>query len=470
MGLQVFNSLTGRKEPLETLEKGHVRLYVCGLTVYDYAHIGHARTYVAFDVAKRYMLHRGLRVTHVQNVTDVDDKIIKRAAETGEDPVALAARFTREAERDLDLLSVSRADHYPKVTSSMHLILSMIQRLIERGYAYQAAGSVYFRVRKLADYGKLSKIDPEEMLNEVRKEAAEGKEDPLDFALWKRTKAGEVAWGSPWGEGRPGWHIECSAMSGAILGDTFDIHGGGMDLKFPHHENEIAQSEAATGKPFVKYWMHTGFLTVSGEKMSKSLGNFVTIRDLLKDHDPHAVRLFMVSTHYRSPIDYSPESITQAEKNVERIVNMLGNVEHAKGKARAGEMTAVDKKFHEGLAAQTLAFQNAMDNDFATPEALAAIFQMVNDMNGYAAADPHRETLDEATTLFKGLADVFGIVPEKKAGGGESLAKVMELVIQLRAEARARKDYATSDKIRKTLQEAGIIVEDTADGVKWRVG
>ncbi|MHB8603980.1 MAG: cysteine--tRNA ligase [Thermoplasmatota archaeon] len=472
----ITNTLTGKKERFEPLHAPDVKLYVCGLTVYDYVHIGHARTYVAWDVIRRYLERRGFRVTHVQNVTDVDDKIIARAKENGEDPIALARRFTDEADKDLDALAIRRAHHYPRVSDNIEGILAMTKTLIDNGHAYvgrdEHGNSVYFSVASDPDYGKLSHLNRDQMLEGVRKDVTEGKRDAADFALWKAAKPGEVSWPSPWGPGRPGWHIECSVMSTSLLGASFDIHGGGMDLTFPHHENEIAQSESATGvTPFVRYWVHTGFLTVEGEKMSKSLGNFITLRAALAEWQPEVLRLWFAGTHYRSAIDYSETGLAQAAKNVERIANALGNIEHAMKAApepnakttgaTAAMMAAISKRRHE--------FDAAMDDDFNTPLGLAALLGLVSDVNVYLAAAPDRPGLLAAHEALVGLGDVLGVIakPASTAAAGD-VAPLLDLLLEARQAARAKKDFATSDRIRDRLAELGYVIEDAAGGPKWR--
>lgn len=472
MPLRIHSTLTDKTEAFEPLNPPLVKMYVCGLTVYDNVHIGHARTYVAFDVIRRWLEYRGYRVKHVMNVTDVDDKIIARAQEVGKNPGDLAEFYDDEARRDLRRLHILEPHVVPKVSEHIQEIRELITKLVERGAGYVGAGNVYFSVKAFPDYGRLSRVNTDEMLEGVRKDVAEGKRDPLDFALWKKAKPGEPVWGSSWGPGRPGWHIECSAMSLEHLGRSMDIHGGGMDLKFPHHENEIAQSEAATGvKPFVRHWMHTGFLTVRGEKMSKSLGNFVTLRDALGKWKPQALRLFYVSTHYRSRIDFSEGAIEQAQANLETLWNTLASVEHAIKTAKEGGTSVTPKAdaLRGAIAQRREAFEIAMDDDFNTPEALASMLQICNAVNAYLQQEKlvNVPLLQEAGATLRQLAGVFAVLTAE-SGEDDLTPRLVELLLELRAEARKRKDFATSDRIRDGLKAAGVVVEDTPTGQKWR--
>ncbi len=462
------NTLTGQKEPFEPLAPPNVRMYVCGLTPYEEAHIGHARAYVAYDVMRRYLEHNGLTVKHIQNITDVDDRILARAAQSGENPLAYAQRIHDLSVEAFTKLRITQPHAYPKVSEHIEGIIEMTQTLIKKGHAYAAQDdhgtTVYFDVASDADYGKLSHLDRDNMLEGVRKATAGGKRDAADFALWKATKPGEgVSWDSPWGQGRPGWHIECSVMAKAMLGETIDIHGGGWDLIFPHHENELAQSESANGVPFVKFWLHVGFLTVEGVKMSKSLGNFTTLNDALKTWPPEALRLWFAGTHYRSPIDYSESSLAQAAKNVDRFTNMLNNARHAKTRA---ETKPEDEAFLKLVDERRIAFEAAMDDDLNTPKALAALFELSSDINKYAG-DAHKETLNTAMIAFQQLEHVFDILPAQKQGGDDS-APLLDLLLEVRQMARARKDWAASDRIRDRLAELGFVIEDAAEGPRWR--
>lgn len=456
--LLIYNTLTRRKERFTPIEPGRVRMYVCGMTVYDYCHLGHARVMVAFDVITRYLRWRGFDVDYVRNITDIDDKILRRAEENGEAIGALTERMIAAMHEDEARLKVRRPDHEPRATRHVGDIIAMIETLIRKGYAYAADnGDVYYRVRKFERYGKLNNRDPDEMRAGARIEVGEYKEDPLDFVLWKAAKPGEASWPSPWGEGRPGWHIECSAMSKCCLGETFDIHGGGPDLTFPHHENEIAQSEAANDKPFVNTWMHAGAVRVNHEKMSKSLGNFFTIREVLEHHDPEVVRYLLVASHYRSPINYAPESLSEARRSLERFYNALDGVEAAEGD--------VDGRFAER-------FTVAMDDDFNTPEALSVLFELVRELNR-----TKQEVPEQAPALafeLKRLGDVLGLLDQHPAyflRGGEAVLPLAETDIEAkiaaRAEAKRAKDFATADAIRDELAELGILLKDSREGTRW---
>lgn len=461
--LKIYNSLSGRKEAFKPLVPGQVRMYVCGMTVYDYCHIGHARgVMVAFDVITRYLRYKGYQVTYVRNITDVDDKIFKRAAENGEPYQQLTERFIAAMHEDERALGVLPPDLEPRATAHMDQILNMIGTLIAKGYAYAAAnGDVYYRIDKFKDYGKLSKRNLEDLRAGARVEIDEAKQSPLDFVLWKAAKPGEAAWESPWGPGRPGWHIECSAMSTCCLGETFDIHGGGPDLKFPHHENEIAQSEAATGKPYVQIWMHAGAVRVDNEKMSKSLGNFFTIRDVLAKYNPEVVRYFLISSHYRSPINYSEENLKQAQQSLERFYTAL---------RQAAVSAGVKGQFvdAERLEAYRNRFIDAMDDDFNTPEALALLFELVKEIN--KAPDKSAQLVD----LLKDLAGLLGLLqqsPEAFLQGAAApgiSAEEVEALIAARNAARAAKEWAKADQLRDELIANGILLDDGREGTSWR--
>ncbi len=459
--LQIHNSLTKKKEIFTPIEPGKVRLYVCGMTVYDYCHIGHARVLVVFDMVVRTLRARGLTVTHIQNITDIDDRIIKRANENGEDIDALTGRFITAMHEDADKLGVLRPDQEPRATRHMGEIIAMIVKLIERGYAYAALnGDVYYRVRKFPHYGQLSGKSIDDLRVGARVEADESKDDPLDFVLWKAAKPGEPYWDSPWGQGRPGWHIECSAMATCCLGNHFDIHGGGLDLQFPHHENEIAQSEGATGEKFVNLWMHNGFVRVDDEKMSKSLGNFFTIREVLKKYDPEVVRYFILASHYRSPLNYGDESLEQAKSALTRLYTALKDLPIAA--ASAGSDSEYEQRFNA-----------AMDDDFNTPIAVAVLFDLARDINKMRTDDPEQAAALGA--LLRKLGETLGILQRTaddylKAGStadGLGDAAIDALIAQRNA-ARKDKNFAESDRIRDALKRQGVILEDAAGVTTWR--
>jgi len=457
--LQVYNDLTNRKEELVTLEPNKVSLYVCGMTVYDLCHLGHARVMVVFDVVYRYLQARGYDVTYIRNITDIDDKIINRANENGEHFSALTERFIQAMHEDAQALGVLPPTAEPKATDHIAEILQMIERLITNGHAYVAEnGDVYYSVSSFPGYGKLSGKSTEDLRAGARVDPGEVKRDPLDFALWKSAKPGEPAWDSPWGEGRPGWHIECSAMSTQALGDTFDIHGGGADLTFPHHENEIAQSEGATGHPFVKYWMHNGFVRINDEKMSKSLGNFFTVREILQRYQPEEVRYFVLTSHYRSPLNYDDEHLDNARAALTRFYNALRGLELTQPLAD----TDYENRFYQ-----------AMDDDFNTPIALAVLFDLVREINTAKKEDQTKAA--GLAALLKKLAGILGLLqadPEAYLRGGvgsDGLSDAdIDALVQQRVEAKQNKDWGTADKIRDELAEQGIIVEDSAKGSSWR--
>lgn len=459
MALSVYNTLSKAKEPFQPLVGNQVRMYVCGMTVYDFCHIGHARVMVAFDVIARWLRQRGYELTYVRNITDIDDKIIRRAQENGEPFDALTERMIAAMHEDEARLSVLRPDIEPRATGHIAGMHAMIQTLIDKGFAYAPGnGDVYYRVGKFVGYGKLSRKKIEDLRIGARIEVDESKEDPLDFVLWKAAKPGEPSWESPWGAGRPGWHIECSVMSTCCLGETFDIHGGGPDLVFPHHENEIAQSEAATGKPYAATWMHAGAVRVDGEKMSKSLGNFFTIREVLEKYHPEVVRFLLVSSHYRSPINYSEDNLKEAKGALERFYTALRGLPEVE--AAGGEA------FAERFAA-------AMDDDFNTPEAVAVLFEMAREVNRLREAD-----LQAAAALaaklreLAGLLGVLQLEPDaflQAGAAGKVDAAQVEALIQARLEARTAKNWAESDRIRDELTAMGVVLEDGKGGTTWRL-
>jgi cysteinyl-tRNA synthetase len=445
--MKVFNTLSGEKE--EFLPRGdEVRMYVCGVTPYDNCHIGHAMSYIIFDVVRRYLKFRGYKVKYVQNVTDIDDKIINRATKLGITPAELAGKFTKSYFEDMEALNVEPADVYPRATGEIEKILEVIKTLVDKGYAYPAGGSVYFRVEKAADYGRLAHRTLESMMAGARVEPGEEKEHPLDFALWKASKPGEPSWESPWGKGRPGWHIECSAMSLKYLGDTLDIHGGGQDLIFPHHQNEIAQSEGFTGKrPFVKYWLHNGLVQLGEEKMSKSLGNLITIKEALKDYSPDALRLFVLSSHYRSPLKYSEEALEAAEGGAERLGRVISR--ESGGKKKALDAEPYRQRFIE-----------AMDDDFNTPQALGVLFDLARKINEAGDAGIN---IKKAQGVLASLAqEVLGLTL-KPVAFVEPTESITQLVEE-RERLRKAKKWQEADKIRAKLVEMGVTLEDTPEG------
>ncbi len=472
--MRLHNTLGSRKEELQTREPHKVAMYVCGPTTYNYIHLGNARPLVVFDVVRRYLSYRGYQVTYVQNFTDVDDKIIERAREEGMDPVGLAQQYIEAYFEDADALNVLRADVHPRVSQHIAEIIEAVKLLIAKGYAYQVDGDVYYRVAAFPEYGKLSGRSREDILAGARIEIDERKEDPADFALWKAAKVAEPAWESPWGPGRPGWHIECSVMSAKYLGDSFDIHGGGSDLIFPHHENEIAQAEALTGQPFVRYWMHNGFITVNNEKMSKSLGNFFVLRDILKLYPADVVRFYLISTHYRSPLDFDDGKLEEARKALGRLKTALRLAdEFALEKESSGlELTETELAFLKSLKGVEADFAEAMDDDFNTARAIGHLFEMSHLINSYVAgadrSDPlQQEAVRQARQILFELGDVMGIFMEQEPQAGQKADDILQILAQLRAEARAEKDFVLADQIRDILKEAQVGVEDTSAATRF---
>jgi len=483
MVLRVFNTMSGQMEEFKPLRNKNVGLYVCGPTVYDWSHLGHARTYIAFDVIVRWLEFRGYSVFYVQNITDVghltpdtaEDKIGKRAKERRIEPMQLVEVYMREYFRDLDSLGVKRPDISPRATGHLIEMIAAIQSLITKGYAYEVNGNVFFDVSKLDDYGKLSKIKLDEMLEGSRFEVHPDKRNARDFALWKRAEPNTVLkWWSPWGTGFPGWHIECAIMGLKYLGSQFDIHGGARDLIFPHHENEIAQSEAMTGKkPFVKYWLHTGFLKINGEKMSKSLGNYITVRDALKKYDAEAIRLFVLSTHYRSEVDFTDERLKGAEASLRRFYNTLDSLEDAKKDSVKRELTSGEKDFDDIVKKLRGEFVKAMDEDFNTPQALAALFEMSKEINRFLDEQKQvsLELLEKVYDCFSELGKALGLFQKEKTKQiGEKIADdLVQLLFDLREELRKKGDYSFSDEIRAKMKKLGLVIEDTAEGPKWKL-
>lgn len=479
MAIRVYNTLTRQKEEFVPLEPGRVGFYACGPTVYDYFHVGNARAFIVFDVIRRYLIYRGYDVRYVVNLTDVDDKIIARAQEEGVPPEQLARRFIAAYFEDAAKLGVRPADVYPRATHHIAEIVALVETLVAKGFAYELQGDVYFDVSKFPSYGRLSGKNLEELRSGARVAVDERKRNPLDFALWKKAKPGEPAWPSPWGKGRPGWHAECSAMSMKYLGETLDLHAGGEDLVFPHHENEIAQSEAATGKPFVRYWLHNGFVLIRGEKMSKSLGNFFTARDILKRYSANTIRLFFLQKHYRSPIDFTDEGLESAHKAVERLETGWQSLKRALELApvetnpASAEAIAGTEEFRRRLSSLEHAFVEAMDDDFNTAEGLAQVFEIVREVNRLLAAGDLGEAqvaaLREAKSLLEEVDGVLGVISGGPGeGAGADAEKLIDLLIQIRSELRDRKEWPLADKIRDRLAGLGIQLEDQAGGTIWR--
>ena len=487
MPLRVYNTLAGKKEEFVPLEPGKVKMYVCGVTVYDHCHIGHARANVVFDMIYRYLKYAGYAVTYVRNYTDIDDKIINRANRDGIPWNEVSERFIIEFDKDMAALALELPTHQPKATAHIPEIIAIVQQLIDKGHAYAMEGDVYFRVATFSDYLKLSKRNIDEMQAGARVEVDERKENPMAVARWKGAKPGEPAWESPWGPGRPGWHIECSAMSMKFLGETFDIHGGGKDLVFPHHENEIAQSEAANGKPFVNYWLHNGFVNINSEKMSKSLGNFFTIKEVLKKYDAEVLRFFLLSAHYRSPIDFCDQNLTEAEIGLERIYKGLAEIERAlmSEQVSGGHSGDSSRELAEKVTGLRERFREAMDDDFNTALAIAGVFDLTRVVNRVVAEFPQpdnrlRELLVSARQAIGDIAQVLGIftsqpteylarIKSRKAEGLEIAEDEIERLIAERATARKEKNFKRSDEIRDELLSRNIELKDSPQGTTWTV-
>ncbi|ROS04654.1 cysteinyl-tRNA synthetase [Sinobacterium caligoides] len=465
MALKIYSTLSNSKQEFVPLEEGKIRMYVCGMTVYDYCHLGHARVLVAFDVITKYMRASGYDVTYVRNITDIDDKIINRAADNGEAFTDLTDRFIAFMHEDEKALGVARPDIEPRATAYIDEIIAMTQNLIEKGYAYACDnGDVYYRVAKFEGYGKLSNKNPEELLAGARIETGDIKEDPRDFALWKSANVDDVSWPSPWGAGRPGWHIECSAMTKCCLGETFDIHGGGPDLPFPHHENEIAQSEAANDKEFARYWMHAGAVRVDGEKMSKSLGNFFTIREILEKYHHEVVRYVLVRSHYRSPINYSEENLKTAKVELDRLYTGIRGYEHVK---------ALDLCEFDDENSHVKAFREAMDDDFNTALAISVLFEAVRELN--TATKQQADNADDLAQVLKSMAATLGLLLENVdsymqsgLGGAAISAEQIDTLIAERIQAKADRNFQRADEVRDLLKEQGVVLEDGAGGTTWR--
>ena len=466
--MKIYNTLTRKKEEFKPIEEGKVRMYVCGPTVYNYIHIGNARPMIIFDTFRRYLEYKGYEVTYVSNFTDVDDRIIKAAIEENTTAEEISGRYIKECQKDMADLNIKPATRNPLATNEIDGMIEMIQTLIEKGYAYAAEdGTVYYRTRKFDGYGKLShkNIDDLEAGHRDIKVTGELKEDPLDFVLWKPKKEGEPYWESPWCKGRPGWHIECSVMAKKYLGDTIDIHAGGEDLVFPHHENEIAQSEAANGVPFANYWMHNGFLNINNQKMSKSLGNFFTVREIGEKYDLQVLRFFMLNAHYRTPLNFSEELMDVAKNSLERIITAAENLKHLAGVTQAESMTEEESELLEQTESFVKKFEAAMEDDANTADAVASIFEFVKFANSNTSAESSKAYLEAMYQRLFTLCDVLGIIVERKQ---EILDADIEKLIEERQMARKEKNFARADEIRDTLLEMGIVLEDTREGVKWK--
>ena len=497
MSLIIYNTLTRKKEEFKPVEKGKVKMYVCGMTVYSDAHIGHARTYFAFDIIRRYFEYKGYKVTYIQNITDVDDKIINAANKEGVDALEYSKRFTDRCLGDLDTLGIRRADKYPKASETIPDMIDMTKKIIDNGYGYESGGDVYFSVEKFKDYGKLSGQKLENLMDGVRICSTDNKRNPFDFALWKSAKPGEPSWESPWGKGRPGWHIECSAMSSKYLGLPFDIHGGGMDLRFPHHENEVAQAEAATGKDFAKNWMHIGLLTVDGEKMSKSIGNIVNVKDLLKKWDAEVVRFFFAQAHYRSPPDFSEKALKNTEKGLDRIYRVKEKLESFSENANKTidekSLTKDNKEYLKAINNFKTDFEKAMDDDFNTPLAVSCIFDFINKSNKYfeIASNPNKKLSKDALETLLKLGNILTLfqpkIVKKEDNNdvilkqlqkivksyetnvkGKNIEALLDILLEIREEARSKKDWQTADNIRDELDKLGFEIQDTSSGPVWR--
>ena len=463
--MKVYNTLTRQKEELQPITPGEVKIYACGPTVYNYIHIGNARPLCVFDVLRRYLEYRGYNVRFVQNFTDIDDKIIRRANEEGLTFSEVSEKYIKEFWVDAKGMNIREATVHPKATENIDEIIAIISALVEKGYAYEAQGDVYFSPAKFKEYGKLSHQPLEELEAGARINIGEVKKEPMDFALWKAAKPGEPSWDSPWGKGRPGWHIECSAMVRRYLGETIDIHCGGQDLIFPHHENEIAQSECCNGVPFARYWLHNAFLNIDNRKMSKYLGNFFTVREIGEKYDLQVLRLFMLSAHYRSPLNFSAELMEASRNSLERIQNAVGNLNHLLANASAEELTEEEKELVSQLSSYEEKFDAAMDDDLNTADALAAIFELVRFANTHAGEESSKAFLSALKEKIVSLSDVLGLIAEKKE---EMLDADIEALIEERQAARKARNFARADEIRNELLSKGIVLEDTREGVKWK--
>ena len=464
--MKIYNTLTRQKEEFVPVHPGKVGMYVCGPTVYNYIHIGNARPMIIFDTVRRYFEYKGYEVNYVSNFTDVDDKIIKKSNEEGVTATEIAERYIKECKQDMEALNIKPATHQPRATEEIGGMIKMIQTLIEKGHAYEVDGTVYFKTRSFKDYGKLSKKNIDDLEaghREIKVTGEEGKKDPLDFVLWKPKKEGEIAWDSPWGEGRPGWHIECSEMSKKYIGDTIDIHAGGEDLIFPHHENEIAQSEACNDEKFANYWMHNGFLNINNKKMSKSAGNFFTVREIGEKYPLQVIRFFMLSAHYRTPLNFSDTLVESAKTGLDRILTAIDLCREMAAKEETGSLSDAEKEHFAKVEALVKKFEDAMEDDFNTADAVSAIFEIVRESNSTVKDF----SADYAKKVLKVLEDLCGVLGIETTKEEEILDEEIEKLIEERQAARKNKDFARADEIRDQLLEQGIVLKDTREGVKW---
>ncbi|EOU1744531.1 cysteine--tRNA ligase [Clostridium perfringens] len=464
--MKVYNTLNKKKEEFIPLTPGEVKMYVCGPTVYNFFHIGNGRTFIVFDTIRRYFEYRGFKVDFVQNFTDIDDKMIKKANEEGTTVKKIGDTYIKEYYQDADALNIERATVNPRATEFIGEIIKFVKGLVDKGYAYEVDGDVYFSTKKFQGYGKLSGQNIEDLQSGARISVDERKKDPMDFAIWKAQKPGEPAWNSPWGIGRPGWHIECSCMAKKLLGETIDIHAGGSDLKFPHHENEIAQSEALTGEPFARYWLHSAFVNVNNEKMSKSLNNFFTAREILERYDADVIRFLMLSAHYRQQLNFSEDLLESAKASVERIYNAIGNLENLIDEVSREEMNEEEKAYLESLNKYKEKYIEKMDDDFNTADAITAIFDLIKDTNTNITIDSSKELAQKALELIRELGAPLGMFQKSTKG---NLEEEIEALIAKRQQARKDRDFALADKIRDELKDRGIVLEDTPQGVRWKM-
>lgn len=464
--IKVYNTLNKKKEEFIPLTPGEVKMYVCGPTVYNFFHIGNGRTFIVFDTIRRYFEYRGFKVDFVQNFTDIDDKMIKKANEEGTTVKKIGDTYIKEYYQDADALNIERATVNPRATEFIGEIIKFVKGLVDKGYAYEVDGDVYFSTKKFEGYGKLSGQNIEDLQSGARISVDERKKDPMDFAIWKAQKPGEPAWNSPWGMGRPGWHIECSCMAKKLLGETIDIHAGGSDLKFPHHENEIAQSEALTGEPFARYWLHSAFVNVNNEKMSKSLNNFFTAREILERYDADVIRFLMLSAHYRQQLNFSEDLLESAKASVERIYNAIGNLENLIDEVSREEMNEEEKAYLESLNKYKEKYIEKMDDDFNTADAITAIFDLIKDTNTNITIDSSKELAQKALELIRELGAPLGMFQKSTKG---NIEEEIEALIAKRQQARKDRDFALADKIRDELKDRGIVLEDTPQGVRWKM-